>query len=132
MGWLDDLLESFDKPAALPPELAKPRAKPKPKPAVKHVFIQIAAADLETGNPGSVEDGYYVIDEGVLKLTDSNGRPIGNDAPQGSASSEYRHELRPGDNEEAIAMAMARTLWRKRTGASTFNRRLGYARGGFA
>jgi hypothetical protein len=52
--------------------------------------------------PGEVEYGYYTVESGVVKLTDSTGNPLSDGGRQ------YSHQLRDGDNPRVRAVLLSR------------------------
>src|SRR4051794_37372860 len=112
MGWVDQLKQAVGSGRAPagerkddPPEPVvvtrveaepQPRPLPAPKPrrtppVVHSVYITVRQPTDDA--PGEIDPGFYVIEDGVLTLTDEQGSPIG-----GKNDSALSHELANGDN----------------------------------
>jgi hypothetical protein len=73
------------------------------------------------GSDGAAEQGWYTVENGVLKMVDKDGNPTGR-----------THHLDPGENPLAIAMSLRRQAWLATSAASEFNRPLRYGPSGVA
>ena len=65
-------------------------------------------------DPGEVEYGHFVLDDGAVQLTDADGKPI-----QG-----YRHELQPQEGAWAVARTLLRQHLDRRYANNPFGRPL--------
>jgi hypothetical protein len=83
----------------------------------KYFFTELARP-TET-DPGSISEGYYMIVDGVLMLTDAAGKPLGLD---------YSLELKPDDKE----LTIARRLLKVRAAKRGFNRPIKFPEWGMA
>lgn len=81
---------------------------------VHQVTAQLHGAS--EGDPGQITNGYYVVEDGVLVMTDEAGNPFL--GPDGSPlkTKSNRHKLRPGDNAHAIASVLTKKRRRERLG----------------
>ena len=84
-------------------------------PEIKTVIVQTGYANLERGDPGAVEIGYYFVSGRDLQMTDESGKPMARP-----------HRLGPADDARVIAGRLTRERWLKTDGASDFNRRIVY------
>ncbi|MDB5611341.1 MAG: hypothetical protein JWP25_8241 [Bradyrhizobium sp.] len=96
---------------------------------VHRVWVQIRKPDGSDDDTGQVSEGFYVIEGTTLIMTRGDGSPV--DAQL------YRHELRDGDNAEAIAQVLTRKIRRQKLGLGDdspegFNRPLHYGRSSVA
>lgn len=73
------------------------------------------------GSDGACEQGFYTVENGVLKMVDKDGNPTGR-----------THQLAPGENPLAIAQSLRRQAWLATSTASDFNRPLRYGPSGLA
>jgi hypothetical protein len=71
-----------------PPPEAKVELGP-----VYTVFVQTAPADPETGHSGAVRQGYYVVHDGVVIITNKDGAALGN----------RTEKLKDGDDAKRVA-----------------------------
>jgi hypothetical protein len=95
---------------------------------VNHVFVQIRKPD-SADDTGQVSEGFYIVDGTTLIMTRGDGTPVDGRM--------YRHELRDGENPEAIAQVLTRKIRRQKLGLGDgspegFNRPLRYGRQGIA
>jgi hypothetical protein len=95
---------------------------------VKRVWVQIRKPD-SAEDTGQVSEGFYIIEGATLVMTRGDGTPLDERL--------YRHELRDGDNTEAIAQVLTRKIRRQKLGLGDdspegFNRPLRYGRQGVA
>jgi hypothetical protein len=84
---------------------------------VHECFIEIRPSS--GADPGEIDPGFYIVEDGALTLTDSDGRPL---TPKNDSI--LTHELANGENPETIARRMHRTA--RRPELTEFNRRLRY------
>lgn len=98
---------------------------------VHHVTVQLrkpVGDDL-----GQVTEGFYVVQDGVLSLTDDDGDPL---MGKNGVPVVKRHVLKPGDNAEAIARVLTKKARREILGLTetqeSFGRKLGYQPNGVA
>jgi hypothetical protein len=96
---------------------------------IKQIIAQVNGPQPETGYPGRVMYGFYVIDDGVLTMTDEAGVPV-----RDKGGDIVRHKLEDGQDEQSIARVLTLRIWRQRTGGdgNGFNRPLNYPRTGVA
>lgn len=59
--------------------------------------IQVREPAPSRNFPGEVEYHYYVVEDGVVKLTDASGKPLSD------AGRQYTHQLRDGENARTRA-----------------------------
>ena len=116
MGWLDAwewrAREAIGKPEP-PRELVAKPAKPRPAKPLHQISIQSSAPNGD--HVGSVEVGYYTVDDGLLEMCDESGKSTGK-----------KHALRPDDDPAAIARCLKRAAWSDAMGEGNFNRPLNY------
>lgn len=93
---------------------------------VERVIIQIRRPSGD--DPGQVSEGYYIVNEGMLIMTHSDGEPVDDTM--------FRRKLRPDDNPAALAGVLTREVRRHMLGITkdeeNFNRPLGYSNSGIA
>ena len=91
---------------------------------VKQVAAQLRAASQN--DPGQITTGFYVVEDGVLVMTHSDGAPVD--------EFRFRHRLQPKDNEEAIASIFTRQIRTEMLGEQVpgFTRSLDYPNVGVA
>lgn len=95
---------------------------------VHRVFVQIRKPD-SPGDQGQVSEGFYIVEGTTLVMTRGDGTPVDD--------RQYRHELREGDNPDAIAQVLTRKIRRQKLGITDdspdgFNRPLRYGTQGIA
>lgn len=74
-------------------------------------------------DPGRTTFGYYVVEDGILTMTDGEGTPV----RKPHNGDFYRHKLRPDDNPRAIAGVLTREIrLAAHGGMEGFNRPLTY------
>lgn len=86
---------------------ASKQAKPRKPPSVVHsTWLQTRYPNEETGDPGSVVDVHYTVEDNVVTLTNAKGAPIGKQAT---------YVLQPGDAAVHIArrLAMVGPTWQR-------------------
>jgi hypothetical protein len=79
-------------------------------------------------DPGTIEPGYYTVADGVVTLTDHEGKPI----TAGRMQLDYTSNV--GDKETEMQVAQ-RLIWRRyraTKGGTNFNRPLNYPKTGIA
>lgn len=91
---------------------------------VRHVVCQIRPATAD--DLGQVSDGFYVIEGQTLTMTGPDGEPVK------AGEHIYQHQLREGDNPDAIARVLTKQIRQALTSATDFQRRLRYPRAGIA
>jgi hypothetical protein len=83
----------------------------------KYIYLQTRRPSRDGTDPGTIEEGWYVVTDGYVQLTDRDGskvrgefvgRPIGN-----------------GETAKEVAVRMLRARVRNKP-AKSFNRRLHY------
>jgi hypothetical protein len=89
---------------------------------VHRVFVQIRKPD-GPGDQGQVSEGFYIVEGATLIMTRGDGTPVDDRL--------HRHELRDGDNADAIAQVLTRKIRRQKLGLTDdgpdgFNRPLRY------
>jgi hypothetical protein len=88
------------------------------------IFISHPSA----GDPGQASEGYYVIEDGELIMTHSDGEPVSPD--------QFRHRLKAGDDANAIAGILTVQVRRLMLGITkadeAFGRPLNYGNSGIA
>jgi len=104
MSWIDKLEAEGVKKAK------KERRKNELRLPVKGIVISTRNADVETGDPGSCEIGYYAVVDGCVLLCNEDGRPIG------------PRERLIGEDAQRVAGRLLREAWLKRVTESDFNR----------
>jgi hypothetical protein len=95
---------------------------------VHRVIVQIRKPD-GIDDTGQISEGFYIVEDATLIMTRGDGTPVDERL--------YRHELRDGDNPEAIAQVLTRKIRRQKLGLTDdspegFNRPLRYGRQGIA
>ena len=90
MSWLDKLEGEARK--------SKP---PTAKPEVRFVLIQTREPNEATGDPGRVQPGHYVIDDGRVYLTTHNGTHL----------EDYSSPVQPGLDPQITAAVLLREHW---------------------
>jgi hypothetical protein len=133
MGWLDNLYQRGVQAKRVTPVTdvthvqpdrgeAAPRPIARPPPKLERVWIQTAAPQPETGFPGTVEIGYFTVENGVLTMRAETGKATG-----------AKQALAEGDNPRVIAGRLRRVAWQKASmGERNFNRRIDYLKIGGA
>lgn len=74
-------------------------------PEVKQVQVQIAAPQ-NAGDPGVVTLGYYVVQDGLLTMTDGEGTPV----RPGMSREFVTHRLEPGEVAAEVAKRLTREV----------------------
>ena len=97
-------------------------------PDVRKVFRDIRSPKGDD-DPGQVTIGYYTLTDGLMTMTDGNGKPIRKDNGE-----LWTHRMRDGDKETPIAHWMTGKVYRALRGDDVlgFNRRISYPRHGIA
>jgi hypothetical protein len=71
VAWIEELQEHGSKATK---DKRKQSIAARPRPPVREVYITIRGA---IGNdPGEIAAGYFIVEDGMLMLTDQNGQPI--------------------------------------------------------
>ena len=83
-------------------------------PEILPVVIQISAPHPERNDPGAVEIGWYKVSDGLLTMTDEDGKPMAKP-----------HKLGVDEDAQLVAMRLLRERWMNTSG-SDFNRKLYY------
>jgi hypothetical protein len=88
---------------------------------VHKITVQISPA--RDNDPGSVTFGCYIIEDGMLIMTDGDGRPV-----RRQNGELYKHRLQPDDNPRSIAARLTGEIRRMARGETVagFNRTLEY------
>ena len=105
MSWLDKL-EAHGKTQV------REAQKKRTRPLVQHVYITVRQP--KDNDPGEVAIGYYVVEGGMLKLTDENGTALEKQDPQAIG------DRSPG----SLASHLTWKRWNETR--SGFNRRIDY------
>jgi hypothetical protein len=79
--------------------------------------VQTSSPNPETGYPGSVEVGYYSVQDSIVTMRDGDGKPTGK-----------RQQLAAGEDPHRVAWRLKRDAYKART--PNFYRRLEYPRTG--
>ena len=99
-----------------------------PMPDVKSVTIQIRPRSGRAGDTGQVSFGYYTVEDGVLTMTDGDGRPV-----RRRDGELMQRKLKPGDDAETFARIFTRSFRLHVQGdGADFNRQLDYPNLGVA
>jgi hypothetical protein len=85
----------------------------------ERICIQVRAPSRERNFPGEVEYHYYAVEDGTVKLTDSNGVPLSD------AGRQYSHQLRDGENARIRAVLLTRVR-RRDASPRGFNQQIHY------
>src|SRR5262245_38864325 len=89
---------------------------------IYYITTEVRTPSGRPGDYGQIAEGYYVIEDGVLTMTDSAGRPV-----RRLNGDPVKRTLQPGDDPKAIARNFTRDLRLHFHGDSAdFNRRLIY------
>src|SRR5690348_2551955 len=84
--------------------IARSNIRGSPMPDVHSVTIQVRAPS-RPGDTGQVSFGYYVVDDGMLTMTDGEGKPV-----RRRTGDLMTHKLKPGDDAETIARIFTRNF----------------------
>jgi hypothetical protein len=90
--------------------------------------ISVQTRRPDGDDPGAVTEGAYIVDDGVLTMTQPDGSPVRN--PE-----RFTHKLRDGDNAPGIAGQLTLEIRQALLGKGTvagFNRQLAYPKSGVA
>lgn len=63
-------------------------------PEIKEVIAQIS--------PSQICEGFYTLEDGVLTMVHPDGKPVEDGL--------FKHSMKPGDNEEAIAKMLTKKV----------------------
>ncbi|MBR0882235.1 hypothetical protein JQ608_34855 [Bradyrhizobium liaoningense] len=89
----------------------------------KEVFhTHITIARPMDGDPGTVEPGHYVVEDGTVTLTDREGGPI----ISGRLQIGYSAKMGDGETEAKVANRLLWRRYRATRSGSDFNRRITY------
>lgn len=91
---------------------------------VQRVTVQLKAPSGDY--TGQVTTGYYVVENGLLVMTDGAGVPVRKENGE-----QYSHTLGPKDKSAAIAAVKTREIRRDLYGDSHFRGRIDYPKWGF-
>ena len=118
MSWVDQLAEhgkkrkrkaTSDKPVIVGPP-----------PPVQEVIVSVRPANDRTGDPGEAAIGWYIVQDGVLTMTDENAKP--SDKPETALVTE-------GMNVEVVAARLTKKRWMSaRSENDDFNRPIFYGK----
>ena len=94
---------------------------------INSVIVEVHRPNEETGYPGQVEEGQYIVKGGSVTLVDVAGSPLID--RYGNA---YSQKLQKEDNPRVIARRLLKQRWRDRNGdKSNFNRPIHYPKVSF-
>jgi hypothetical protein len=80
-------------------------------------YVQIDPPNEDTGYPGRVAEGKYVVNGDTVTLTDHHGNPL----------KAYSKKIEPSDNPLTIARRLTKQFYfTRRGGKNDFNRPLDY------
>jgi hypothetical protein len=116
--WLDRLEDAGRKAVA-------DSKLPRPAPKVERVIVTTRTSDPDSGDPGSANIGYYIVEDGLLTLTDQSGTPLKTEGDKPITAI-----IEPGVDPRAVAASL--TYRRARNTIDGFNRRLVYPKLGLA
>ncbi|MGY3233324.1 hypothetical protein ACVWZ4_006122 [Bradyrhizobium sp. USDA 4472] len=90
---------------------------------VRQVQVQIVAP-CNAADPGAVTLGYYVVEKGILTMTDGDGTPV----RPGMSGELVTHRLQPGEVAAEVAKRLTRRvrLMVRGDDRGGFNRPLAY------
>jgi hypothetical protein len=89
----------------------------------QHCFIQLRGA--RGGDPGHVDQGWFIIKDGFVILTDEH------DKPYLDATGRYEMKLAEGENPKDIAAILFRQWRGENRSGDDFRRRLNYPPRGY-
>jgi hypothetical protein len=81
------------------------------------IFIQTRRPSRDGSDPGSVEEGFYIVVDGVVHMTNAVGTKLRGDS--------VRRPVEHHETAKEVAVRLLRTRIRRRP-ASPFNRPLGH------
>jgi hypothetical protein len=91
--------------------------------------VRSVAVSVSSPNPadpaGRATVGYYIVQDGVLTMTDGEGKPV----RRRYSGEVYKKKLAADDDPSVIAKRLTLTIWRSNTGGDAsggFNRALIY------
>ena len=93
---------------------------------INTVIVDIYRPKEETGYPGQVEEGQYIVEGGIVTLTDHAGVPL-----RARDGTMYSQKLEKQDDPHVIAGRLTKKRWRDRPANSDFNRPLRYPKVSF-
>jgi hypothetical protein len=102
---------------------------------VRPVIIQIARP-AGPGDLGVVEEGHYAVENGSVRLTDANGKPLhrASSTPSARASqttqTRWERRLREGEDPGQVARELLWARYRANKRGSDFSRPIHYGRTG--
>jgi hypothetical protein len=109
----------FPRPSSgAPPTNEEEAAREEPQPPIieSYVWVQVRQCQ-DDDDPGEIAEGWFSIDDGVLTVTDANGKYVGSRA------------MIAGEDARMVAKQLLRE---KTPEAESFNRRLSYPNAGLA
>jgi len=99
------------------------------KPTV-HAITVIVSMPSKKEPLGRLTYGFYIVVDGVLTLTDKNGKPA-----EDANGKRYTHKLQPNESERAVASRMTKDLrkeLRKSEPLQGFSGKINYPKRGVA
>ena len=88
----------------------------------EYCFIQVRRPARDGSDPGTIEEGWYTVTDGVVRLCDRDGDPI--------RGEESTAKLKPGETAKEAAVKMLRAKFARKP-ARPFNRPLRYPKVGW-
>jgi hypothetical protein len=80
------------------------------------------------GDPGHVDNGFYVVDGDEVRLTSAEGEPLRRTATaRRSDAATWSRKLRPDEDAGRVARDLLWTKYRAQKGRSDFNRPLRFS-----
>jgi hypothetical protein len=101
MSWIEKLSEHGKKQKQK--KSSPPSATPATPPTVHWCCVSVRPSN-ESGDPGEIAEGHYTITDGMIVLTDQDGRPLAEAKAEAMAD---------GVDPRRIAQRMLRNLWNK-------------------
>jgi hypothetical protein len=90
--------------------------------SAEYCFIQTRRPTKDGSDPGSIEEGWYTVTDGVVRLCDRDGDPI--------RGEESTAKLKPGETAKEVAVRLLRGKFARKP-ARPFNRPLRYQKLGW-
>src|SRR5690242_20290703 len=104
--------------------IAKLNIRSSAMPEVHQVTAILRNPSGRPGDHGVCTQGYFTIEDGVMTMTTSDGKPV-----RSSKGELIKHRLRPGENRNDVAKRLTREVWTMLHGrdpSGGFNRPLHY------
>jgi len=70
----------------------------------QYIAVQTTSPDEKPGHPGAVAEGWFILEDNVVILTDRDGKPLHH--PRGKQG--YQRELGPGETPKQVAGQLLR------------------------